>query len=212
MQHILVDVPGNGDAVDLTQRWIPDRVYPLVPKGIIIHYDVCQTLDEQTGTLFASGKSYHVGIDGRDSDQVLPKVRQYVPFNRQGVHALGHNNEYLGVCIVNPGPVLPQPNGTFKDTNGRPWPTDQVTAGVHASGLAPKNWTHWATFSYEERDTVLDICKALVEAYPSIKTICGHDWISPGRKFDPGPAADFILDTLRGAFPDLNVPEVARKT
>jgi N-acetyl-anhydromuramyl-L-alanine amidase AmpD len=211
--HKLVEVPGDHNLdIDLTQRWAKDRVIPLTPKGIVIHYDVCQTLDEQTGSLFASGLSYHVGLDGRDNDGKPPVVRQYVPFNRQGVHAKGHNHEYIGVCIVNPGPVIQQADGTFRDVHKRPWPADQTTTGIHASGLAPKNWTHWASFSYEERDAVLEICKALVEAYPTISTICGHDWLSPGQKFDPGPAADdAIMAYIRGAFPNLRVPEVESK-
>lgn len=32
------------------------------------------------------------------------------------------------------------------------------------------------------------ICRWLLENIPSIKMICGHDDVSPGRKSDPGPA------------------------
>lgn len=207
VDHKLVEVEGDKNLdVDLTQRWAKNRIWPLKPIGITLHYDVCHTLDEQTNVLFGSGLSYHVGLDGRDHDGKPPVVRQYVPFNRKGVHSKGYNDTMIGICIVNPGPVIKQADGSFKDTNGRPWPSDQVVEGTHATGRAPRSWTHWASYSYEERDAVLAVCKALVEAYPSIKKICGHDYLSPGRKWDPGPAADFILDTLRGAFPGLDVP------
>jgi N-acetyl-anhydromuramyl-L-alanine amidase AmpD len=136
-------------------------------------------------------------------------VRQYVPFNLQGVHVKGRNAEYIGICIVNPGPVFEKPDGTWMDVYKRPWPADQVGEGTHPK--APKNWTHWATFSYEERDAVLEICKALLEAYPSIHTICGHDFLQPGDKFDPGPLGEeAIMAYIRGAFPHINVPVVVK--
>lgn len=208
VDHKLVEVPGPQNLdIDLTQRWVPGRVFPLRPEGIVIHYDVCQSLDEQTNVLFASGLCYHVGLDGRDHDGKPPVVRQYVPFNRRAVHAKGHNDTYIGICIVNPGPVFEEPDGTWMDVHKRPWPADQVAPGKHPR--APKNWTHWAAYSYEERDTVLEICEALLEAYPSIHTICGHDFLSPGEKYDPGPLGEAaILSYLRGAFPHINVPEV----
>jgi N-acetylmuramoyl-L-alanine amidase len=206
--HKLVDVPGPLNLeVDLTQKWAPNRKWPLTPKGIMIHYDVCQTLDSQTNVLFASGLYYHVGLDGRDNDGEPPQVRQYVPFNRRAIHAKGYNDTYIGICIVNPGPVFERPDGSFVDVHKKPWPSDQVAEGIHPRG--PKNWTHWATYSYEERDTVLEICRALLDEYPSINTICGHDWVSPGRKFDPGPLGEaVIMRYIRGEFPHINVPEL----
>lgn len=208
INHKLVEVTGDKNLdVDLTQKWAPGRIYNLNPEGIVIHYDVCQSLDEQTNVLFASGLYYHVGLDGRDNDGKPPVVRQYVPFNRRAIHAKGFNDKYIGICIVNPGPVFEKSDGTWVDVHKRSWPADQVAPGKHVNG--PKNWTHWATYSYEERDTVLSICKALIEAYPSIKTICGHDYLSPGRKFDPGPLAeDAIMAYIRGTFPNINVPEM----
>jgi len=39
------------------------------------------------------------------------------------------------------------------------------------------------------------LCAELIEAYPNIKQILGHEEIAPARKTDPGPA--FPLDKLR---------------
>jgi N-acetyl-anhydromuramyl-L-alanine amidase AmpD len=189
----------------------PDRNYHLTPTHIIIHFDVCHDIEMNRRALFASGHFYHAAIDGSDKTRSL-EVRQYVPFDRQGSHAKGWNDRAIGLAIVNPGPLVMGKDGQLRTTYGKVWPREDAVEATHASGLAPKEWTHWAAFHYEERDAILNACQALVETYPTIKTICGHDYTDPGRKFDPGPAAeDIIMSYIRGAFPKLNVPEVQVK-
>jgi N-acetylmuramoyl-L-alanine amidase len=209
---------GDPRVVDLSAKWAPNRKNPIKPNTICIHYDVCETIDGNTAAQFASGFYYHAAIDGADHDQKLPQVRQYVPFNLQGSHAQGLNATTLGLVIVNPGPLIRCSDGKLRTTYNEAafrrgnlkaptWNEDHAIEARHPHKNAPKNWTHWASYSHEERDTALEICELWIEEYPSIKQICGHEFLSPGRKFDPGPAAqDAIMAPLRGAFPWIHVP------
>jgi N-acetylmuramoyl-L-alanine amidase len=54
---------------------------------------------------------------------------------------------------------------------------------------------YWHVYTAEQIETVKQLCAELIEAYPNIKTILGHEEIAPARKLDPGPA--FPLDKLR---------------
>lgn len=207
--HRLVD---DTNLVDLTHKWAPDRRFRLKPTHIVIHYDVCHGMDENTRAQFASGLFYHVAVDGFDHDGRPVEVRQYCPLDLRGSHSKGWNDRAVGLVIVNPGPLILDGDGFFRTVHGRIWSAGDVYEGAHKR--QPEEWRshdgkcYWAAYSYEERDTVLELCRLIVDAYPTITTICGHDYISPGRKFDPGPAADdAIIAPLRGAFPQLHVPE-----
>lgn len=195
--------------LDGVERWpAPKRVAPLKPTTIAIHFDVCSSLAGNTAAVFASGLFYHVAIDGNDRSGKL-QARQYVPFDRQGSHVKGRNAETIGIAIVNPGPLVER-NGELWTVQNPPrrWPKEDAIEAVHAGGLAPKEWRHWAAFHYSERDFVLGACAALIETYPTIGLICGHDYLDHGRKFDPGPAAETVIfDYVRGAFPNIRVPE-----
>lgn len=199
---------GDPNLWDLTERQAPGRVHLLVPQVICIHYDVCHSLAMNTGAQFASGLFYHVAVQGMDGDSDRGEVRQYAPFNRRGSHAKGHNNKAIGLVIVNPGPLVRGDDGQLRTTYGKLWPEDDAIEAKHWHPGAPKNWAHWAAYHHEERDAVLAVIAALLAAYPTIHTVCGHDELSPGRKFDPGPAAETaIMSYIRGAFPNINVPD-----
>src|SRR5690606_10280550 len=108
--ELLVDDPRF---VDVTFRGTrtPDRLYPLEePDTVVIHYDVCLTLDENTNAVMASGYDYHLAAFGemRDGERVV-EMRQYVPFNYRGAHAKGFNHRSIGIAFVNPGPLVEIP-------------------------------------------------------------------------------------------------------
>lgn len=191
----------------------PGRIFPLVnPTHIILHYDVCHSVEMNTAAQFASGFFYHVAIDGSDHDEHGVRVRQHVPLNRRGSASKGWNDRAVNVVIVNPGPLIRGADGKLRTTYGKEWSESDAVPGTHGSGLAPFNWQNWAAYHHEERDAVLGVCEAIIRELPSINTICGHDYVSPGRKFDPGPAADdAILAYLRAAFPKMNVPTVEKR-
>jgi N-acetylmuramoyl-L-alanine amidase len=168
----------------------------MTPEIVVIHYAVTENVNATASALRASDYlSCHVTVDKYGA------VIQQVPFNLVAYHAgkskyqsrESCNGFAVGIEISNPGPLIKQPDGSLKTVYGRTW-TGPAEEATHKSGLAPKSWTHWAGYSQSELGLCLEICGLLRDAY-GIKDIVGHDDISPGRKFDPGPA--FPIKWLR---------------
>ncbi len=183
---------------ELVSFQFDEALQPLLPEIAVVHYAV--TEDAGTTAAVLKAKDYlscHVTIDRNGI------VIQQVPFNRRAYHAgessykgrPSCNTFSLGIEISNPGPLIKQPDGSLKTVYGKTWTKGAVEA-KHKSGKAPANWTHWAEFSDMEFDLCAQICDLWRREY-GIKDIVGHDDISPGRKFDPGPA--WPMDALRKA-------------
>lgn len=120
-------------------------------------------------------------------------IVQMVPFDHVAYHAgkstyrgrHSCNNFTLGIELENPGPVVKQPDGSWKTTQGQAWDGGAVEA-QHKSGLV-KQWRHWAEYTQEQLDLCAHIC-TLWKTHYGIVDVVGHDDIAPGRKSDPGPA------------------------
>lgn len=186
----------DSDPVKLT-KMKPGLRPEIVPEVIVAHYAVTHSLDATVAAQQARGYWAHLSIDGWSEDgRSEMRVVQQLPFNRRGSHAgeskwgdrSAVNNFSVGVEIANPGPLVVTPQG-LKTTYGKLWdPEDAIETGPIVG--YPKLWTHWAKYSPEETALFTSICLALMQRYP-IKAIVGHSDISPGRKFDPGPAFDW---------------------
>lgn len=189
-EHLLV----AAESLNLTQHFTrtADRLYPLTPSHIVVHYDVCHDIGMNTRAVFDSGHDYHLAIDGWHDDvhggQVV--MRQYVPFNFRGAHAKGYNDKAIGITIVNPGPLRMHPDGVLRTSYGKEWPADDAVKLRHR--LAGVQWEWWAKYTDEEIETLGQVCGALLRRYPSIQRIVGHDEVTPG-KIDPGPALPMNL-------------------
>ncbi len=126
------------------------------------------------------------------------KIYQLVPFNIVAWHAgvssfngrKGFNKYSIGIEIDNAG-ILEKRGNKFFSWFGKEYPSTQVIKAKHRNETTEK---YWHTYTQEQIETVEQICLLLIEKY-NIKTILGHEEISPGRKQDPGPA--FPLDKLR---------------
>lgn len=171
---------------------------PLPKEGLIavIHYAVTASAGATAAVLKSrTYVSCHLAIDSTG------RVIQQVPFDRVAWHAgassyKGRSNVNafsLGIEIGNPGPLLKQPDGTFKTTWGAAW-KGGVVEGWHKNDAAHAGWRYWAEYSQAEIDLCGHICTLWRREY-GIVDVVGHDEIAPGRKSDPGPA--FPIDWLR---------------
>lgn len=137
--------------------------------------------------------SAHVLID-RDGS-----ITQLIPFNEIAWHAgessyggrTGYNKYSIGIEIVNSGPLTKSGN-VYRSWFGAAYNPSDVMEGIHRNQSTPK---YWHVYTAEQIETVRQLCQELIEAYPNIKQILGHEEIAPSRKTDPGPA--FPLDKLR---------------
>jgi N-acetylmuramoyl-L-alanine amidase len=118
---------------------------------------------------------------------------QIVPFNRMARHAgksewkgLASLNQYaLGIEIANHGWLDRQGDGTYKRADTPRFKAKDVTLGPMPAGTEEKGWENYTA---EQLAAVEAVTLALLERYPTIHEIVGHQEIAPGRKFDPGPA------------------------
>lgn len=126
-------------------------------------------------------------------------IYQLLPFDTIAWHAgvssfNGRNNlnKYsIGIEIDNAG-VLQKVGENYISWFGKKYSHNEVIEAKHRNEDLPKFWN---VYNENQIDIVEKICHALLNHYPNITQILGHEEIAPGRKLDPGPA--FPLDTIR---------------
>lgn len=183
--HRLVNVP-----------YVPAKLTgpPITPEILVMHY-TATLLGAPVVQAFAAANaaaSAHLVLD------VDGAFTQMVPFNRRAAHAGASswkgrpacNGFSIGIEVVNPGPLHQTETGYVETIRRRPWTGDVVHA-KHKNGCA---FIHWAAYSAEQVDALLEVTRLLVETY-SLVDVVGHDDVAPRRKIDPGPA--FPLGTFR---------------
>lgn len=138
--------------------------------------------------------SAHLVVD-RDGS-----IWQIVPFDRKARHAGVSNwknltslNQYsVGIEIANYGWLNRQGDGSYKRPETPRFAAEDVMVGPMPNGTEIKGWENYPDAQLEAVERVTG---ALLDKYPSITEIVGHQEIAPGRKFDPGPA--FPLQQFR---------------
>ncbi|MBP5368306.1 MAG: N-acetylmuramoyl-L-alanine amidase [Bacteroidales bacterium] len=164
------------------------------PDTIVIHYTAGPYQSSLNTLVNPKVKaSAHVLVD-RDGS-----ITQLIPFNEIAWHAgessyggrSGYNKYSIGIEIVNSGPLTKSGN-VYRSWYGSAYNPSDVVEAIHRNQNTPK---YWHVYTAEQIETVKQLCAELIEAYPNIKQILGHEEIAPARKTDPGPA--FPLDKLR---------------
>jgi N-acetylmuramoyl-L-alanine amidase len=169
----------------------------LSPSLLILHYTVswpgAAVVRAFQSTATKASAHLVLDLDGM--------FTQMVPFDTQAWHAgvsewkgrKGCNGFALGIEIVNPGPVFRRATA-WKDINERAWSLP-VESHDPPKGF-PKTWTRWASYTEAQLVSLEAACRELCREY-AITEIVGHSDVSPGRKFDPGPA--FPMGRIRRA-------------
>lgn len=179
--------------------------FNIEPKYIIIHYTGGGSVSGAIRTLRRRGLSYHFIVDRQG------EVHQGGALNRKAFHAglsnwkglENMNNHSIGISAANWGWLNKQVNGQYGrvDANNNPLTTffdrDEVKLAPHFGGISRRGWE---LYPEKQVEKIKALCALLVKTYPTIKDVIGHDDISPGRKFDPGPA--FPYEELYPLFPN----------
>jgi len=165
------------------------------PDTIIIHYTAGISGESAANWLAdpASKVSAHVVIDRSG------KIYQIIPFSKVAWHAgqsayggrTGFNTFSIGIELDNAG-YLERSGEDYVSAYGQHYPAADVIEAQHVQETSPR---FWHTYTAQQLRACRDLCFALIEAYPEINQILGHDEIAPGRKQDPGPA--FPMDDFR---------------
>lgn len=205
----------NGKAVEFLAA-LPSHTggpFGTTPKIIVMHFTYGGTgrssADWFRNPQNTQKSSAHVVVD-RDGS-----VIQCVAFGTIAHHAgqsrwgslTGLNSHSFGIEMANWGNLVRKASGWTSWTGVAI--ADPVLA-VHRNGNPDGSPTPigWEPFTQAQIETSAAIARALVETYGA-DTILGHDDISKGRKFDPGPAfdmADFrarVIEDMGSASDDL---------
>lgn len=161
---------------------------------IIIHYTAGSSLASTVDWLKnpRAGASAHIVV-GKNGEIV-----QLAPFNLITWHAgisewkgkRSLNKYSIGIEIDNVGYLHKRVDGYYTSF-GKKIDDDQVILVKHKNDDTK---IAWEAFTEKQIRVVEELCLIIKDHY-NIKEIVGHDDISPGRKFDPGPA--FPLHSLR---------------
>lgn len=186
-------VPENGENVKLNLT--TNAGGTINPTFLIIHYTATETAsspinwfkDTKTNTQKIAA---HIVL-GKDG-----AITQMIPFNKKANHAGssnwdgvdGMNTNAIGIEIVNPGMV----SKTF------PAKTNPIVKASHKHNLpGTGNNEFWFVYPQAQLAALYQLSKVILATYPSIKSVLGHDDVSPYRKVDPGPA--FSWDAFKQA-------------
>lgn len=166
------------------------------PKFLVIHFTYGGT-GRSSAEWFRSpenpGSSAHLVID-RDGS-----IIQCVSLSTVAWHAGksswrgidGLNRHSIGIELANWGYLKKSGNGWASYT-GKAIADPFIAA--HRNGNPSAYGKHeaigWEPYPEAQWQACVAASRAILEAYPSIGEIIGHDDISIGRKWDPGPAFD----------------------
>jgi N-acetylmuramoyl-L-alanine amidase len=160
------------------------------PSLLVMHFTVSGAGAKGVADYFvspAANASAHLVV-GRDGD-----IRQVVPFNIKAWHA-GRSvwrgrpncNDYaIGIEIDNWGRLMRTADGQVRSSTSRILDPSQAVELTHKNETRP---SLWEVYGEAQMSALVAVTQAILEAYPTLTEIVGHDDISPGRKSDPGPA------------------------
>jgi N-acetylmuramoyl-L-alanine amidase len=165
------------------------------PDTIIIHYTAGVSGESSANWLSnpTSKVSAHIVIDRSG------QIYQVISFNDVAWHAgqsayggrKNFNDFSIGIELDNAG-YLQRTGNEYISEYGKKYSSNDVIEARHRN----ENFNRfWHTYTEAQILACQDLCLALIQAYPNITQILGHDEISPGRKQDPGPA--FEMDRFR---------------
>ena len=181
------------------------------PKFIIMHFTT-GTRMESTINHFkdpSAGVSTHLLI-GRDG-----RVVQFLPFDRIAFHS-GYswweqqsnlNKNSIGIELDNAGLLIRKDNKWQRHKIFIP--DREVQQAVHWKQFTPNDrsrYPGWQKFTKIQLDVAMNIVKALVERYPSIVEILGHDDVNLRNRYDPGPL--FPMKRFRQALFGRKLPHI----
>jgi len=165
------------------------------PDTVIIHYTAGANAESSAKTLSnPSVKASAHLIIGRGG-----KIIQLANFKTITWHAgrssykgrNGFNQYAIGIEFDNAGAVDKREDGCYYSWFNKKYSEEEVVKAIHQNESKPR---YWHAYSEIQIKLAFKICRLLKDTY-NIKSILGHEEISPGRKIDPGPA--FPLDRLR---------------
>ena len=166
----------------------------ITPEYLVMHYTAGGSASSSINWLLnkQAKASAHLVISREGA------ITQLVAFNRKAWHAGQSqwegrryvNGFSIGVELANYGRLSGEP-GRWRTTWGKRIDDDDVVVLPHPYDGKECGWQ---PYTEEQLTAAAEVALLLVDRY-ELKGIIGHEDISPGRKFDPGPA--FPMESFR---------------
>lgn len=168
------------------------------PQVLVLHYDAGR--QASAVDILTRADDIYISAQlslGRAGNLIQMLPLNYVAWHAGDGHALNNRVNYHGKSINYTAIGIEMENlGWLNKSDGencwREWggasslkvPIDQCVEAVHPLRNQKFWWPKWTEIQYESMKGVI---QAILDRYPSIVWIVGHDQIST-QKFDPGPA------------------------
>lgn len=161
------------------------------PTLIVMHYTASGSSALNDAMYFASqkrdGASAHVVV-GRDGalfqcerfDTVAHHAGRSVWRGRSSVNAFS-----IGIEVDNWGPLAKMGDGALRSWTGEQVPESSAIVVRHKHRQQVEAWE---SYNLVQLGVLEELVRTLIGTYPSLSEIVGHEDVSTGRKFDPGPA------------------------
>lgn len=186
----------SGAAVKYVKSIFSSGVFTSTPKIVVMHFTYGASAASSANWFkdpANPGSSAQIVID-RDGS-----VIQCVDLNVVSWHAgkskwkgvTGLNRRSIGIELANWGYLNKKGSGWESHTGTK---VSNVILAEHVNGNPPGKPSGdigWEAYPAKQIEAAVGIVQALVTAY-GINEIVGHDDISKGRKWDPGPAFDKV--------------------
>lgn len=189
----------DGRATEMISSPYTDGPFPQSPRFLVMHFTFGSTA-RSSAEWFRDpknpGSSAQIVID-RDG-----LVLQCVPLDRIAWHAgrstwrgiSGLNSHSIGIELANWG-YLKRTEAGWMSYGGRLIADAVLARHKNGNPDGSSNSIGWEPYPAVQFNVAVEAAKAIINAFPSIREIVGHDDIAPDRKWDPGPAFD--MDRFR---------------
>lgn len=188
----------DGFLVNIRRQLSPDIGGALEPEAIVLHYTGAGSAE---GSIDWLSRKDEIFVSAHLVISRVGSVTQLIPFNRVAWHAgvsqwqgrPALNKWSIGIELANHGPLQSAASGYAKTQRGDLLLPREVYSGYHKNGKTAQNL--WEAYLHAQVLRCLQVCQAIIRAYPAVKLVLGHDDVAPERKTDPGPA--FPMEDFR---------------
>ena len=186
------------DGMPVPFQATPNKGGTITPEVIVLH-DTAGRLDHEGSVRWLCDKAAKASahfVLGRAGEVV-----QLAPTNVSTWHAgrsayrgrANVNGFSIGIEIVNPGIMQRGAAGHARAWFGQEFELSKY--GIEAKSTPEHGSGLWMPYTEAQIQAVIEMCAALVAAYPTITDLTTHWAISPGRKVDTNPL--FPLEQVR---------------
>lgn len=167
----------------------PNQGGDIKPKFFVIHFTAGRVDAHGTAQYFqrpSAKASAHLNLseDGTLTQNVSLEKKAWHAGRSKWAGLKNLNSHSIGIEVCNPGPLTITKNG-YKAWFGKMYDNPDIIEAPHPNNPNGEVFG-WLPFTEAQIAVLVELGHVIHEEFDIIESV-GHDMISPGRKFDPGP-------------------------